>query len=182
MVLFNLLLLALLVGAYVVIRRQRQALADAELRRVRDLDAQREAFGAAQRAERTRAEAMLDAMVEGLVVIDATGHIVVANHAAEEMFAFSRMMAGGTLLEAIRNHEVAALARRAVGETAPLEHEIRVERPTPCVLQVSAVSLHDPTGTRSGAVLVFHDITRLRQLEAVRQDFVANVSHELRTP
>jgi two-component system phosphate regulon sensor histidine kinase PhoR len=131
---------------------------------------------------KARMEAMLDSMIEGLVVLDARGRIALANRASESLFGFSRMMVGGTLLEAIRHHEVAALAARVGTEGAVLEHEVRLESPEPRVLQISAVALRDPTGAAAGAVLVFHDVTRLRELEGVRQDFVANVSHELRTP
>jgi two-component system phosphate regulon sensor histidine kinase PhoR len=172
-----LLTIALIVAVQTIRRLQRTA-AETEARHGRELAAQREAFGAAQQAEHARVEAMLDAMIEGLVVIDAQRRIVLANRAAETMFGFSRMMAGGALLEAIRHHEVAVLAKRALTEDAPVEHEVRIEHPQLRVLQVSAVSLQE----RSGAVLVFHDVTRLRQLEAMRQDFVANVTHELRTP
>jgi two-component system phosphate regulon sensor histidine kinase PhoR len=178
----SLLLFIGLLVAIMVVRRQRRELAQAEARRLDELEAQRAKFLTAQETERSHVEAMLDAMIEGLVVIDAERHIVLANRAAEGMFGFSRMMAGGTLLEATRNHEVAALAKRAITESAPIEHEIRLEHPKSCMLQVSAVALRQRSGERAGAVLVFHDITRLRQLEAVRQDFVANVSHELRTP
>lgn len=181
MLVLTLILLVALVVCVGVIRRQKRALQVAEQRRVAELEAQKETFTEAQRTERSHVEAMLDAMIEGLVVIDAGRHIVLANRAAETMFQFSRMMAGGTLLEAVRNHEVAALAKRAIAEPAPIEHEIRLEHPRRCILQVSAVGLQRD-GQRSGAVLVFHDVTRIRQLEAVRQDFVANVSHELRTP
>jgi two-component system phosphate regulon sensor histidine kinase PhoR len=52
----------------------------------------------------------------------------------------------------------------------------------PRFLQVNALALRDGGGASDGAILVFHDLTRLRQLEGVRQEFVANVSHELRTP
>jgi len=141
----------------------------------------REAHAAALHAHTARLEAMLDSMIEGLVVLDARGRIALANRAAETLFGFSRMMVGGTLLEAIRHHEVAALAARVSAETGPLEHEVRIESPMR-VLQISAVALRDPTGGAAGVVLVFHDVTRLRELEGVRQDFVANVSHELRTP
>jgi two-component system phosphate regulon sensor histidine kinase PhoR len=178
----NLILIALLIAAYVVVRRLQHNLLEADQRRVRELETQRETFAAAAQAERDRLEIMLDAMIEGLVVIDTTRRMVLANRAAEKMFGFSRMMAGGSLLEATRHHEVATLARRAVVETEPIEHEVRIERPQPRILLVSAVGLNDRKGARTGAVLVFHDVTRLRQLEAVRQDFVANVSHELRTP
>jgi len=126
---------------------------------------------------------MLDAMIEGLVVVDAQQHLVLSNRAAETMFRFSRLMAGGTVLAAIRHHEVAVLAQRAMLEGAPIEHEVRLEHPQqPRRLQVSAVALRNRSGGVTGAVLVFHDVTRLRQLEAVSKDFVANVSHELRTP
>ena len=82
-------------------------------------------------------EAMLDSMIEGLVVLDAQGRITLANRAAEALFGFSRMMVGGTLLEAIRHHEVAALAARVSAEGSVVEHEVRLEGPVPRVLQIS---------------------------------------------
>ncbi len=142
----------------------------------------RTAHAEALHAHTARSEAMLDSMIEGLVVIDARSRIVLANRAAQGLFGFSRMMVGGMLLEAIRHHEIAALAARAGTEGAVIEHEVRLDGAMPRVLQISAVALRDATGGAAGAVLVFHDVTRLRELEGVRQDFVANVSHELRTP
>ncbi len=155
---------------------------EAKARHERELAAQRERFEAVEHEQTSRMEALLDSMIEGLVVLDADGRIARVNRAAEEIFGFSRMMAGGTLLEAIRHHEVAAIANRAANEMTAIEHEVRIERPAARILQMSAVGLRDPVGAPAGAVLVFHDITQLRQLEAMRQDFVANVSHELRTP
>ncbi|MBI5769067.1 MAG: PAS domain-containing protein [Verrucomicrobia bacterium] len=133
-------------------------------------------------AHTARMEAMLDSMIEGLIVLDARGRITLVNRAAERIFGFSRMMAGGTLLEAIRHHEVAALAARVNAEGSVVQHELRLESPAARVLQISAVALHDANDAPAGAVLVAHDVTQLRELEGVRQDFVANVSYELRTP
>lgn len=147
-----------------------------------ELAVERERHDEALHAETARLEAMLDGMIEGLLLLDAEGRITRVNQAAEAIFGFSRMMAGGTLLEAIRHHEVAAIAARAAQETTAVEHEIQLERPIARVLQISAVALRNGAGALRGTVLVVHDVTRLRQLEAMRQEFVANVSHELRTP
>ena len=129
-----------------------------------------------------RLETLLDSMIEALVVLDVRGRIVLTNRAAETLFGFSRQMIGGTLLEAIRHHEVSAVVARLEKETAILDHELRLEGAQPRVLQVNAVALRDPVGKAAGSLLVFHDMTRLRELEGARQEFVANVSHELRTP
>jgi two-component system, OmpR family, phosphate regulon sensor histidine kinase PhoR len=87
------------------------------------------------------------------------------------------------MLEATRHHEVAAVVNRLDGELEVLGHELRIDSiDSPRFLQVNALALRDAAGSPDGAIVVFHDLTRLRQLEGVRQEFVANVSHELRTP
>jgi two-component system phosphate regulon sensor histidine kinase PhoR len=63
-----------------------------------------------------------------------------------------------------------------------VEAELVVGQREPLLLKVQGAMLRDGSGAAMGAVIVLNDITRLRRLEAVRQDFVANVSHELKTP
>jgi two-component system phosphate regulon sensor histidine kinase PhoR len=122
-------------------------------------------------------------MVEGIIVVDANAQIRMANRAAGELFRFTPPAAGLTMLEATRHHEVAALVSRLEREPEVLNHELRIDGLAGTRhLQVNALALRTPAGAREGAILVFHDLTRLRKLESVRQEFVANVSHELRTP
>ncbi len=145
-----------------------------------DLSARREAELAAQ-AQRTAA--LFDRMVEGVIVAGADGRITLANRAAGALFDFAPPATGRTLLEATRHHEVAALIARLEHEPEVLNHELRIDSVAESRhLQVNALALRTASGAREGAILVLHDLTRLRRLEAVRQEFVANVSHELRTP
>ncbi len=133
-------------------------------------------------AEIDRTWALLDRMVEGVIVVDPDSRIQFANQAAGALFGFTPPAKGRTVLEATRHHELAALLARLPRESEVLNHEVRLERlPAPRYLQVNALTLRN-RGAIDGAILVFHDLTRLRELEAVRQEFVANVSHELRTP
>ena len=179
MTVFLVLLAAAAIAAWWHVRRLRSAEA---ARHVREFAALRETHRATLEAHQRRMETLLDSMLDGLVVLDAAGRIALANRAAETLFGFSRQMIGGTLLEAVRHHEVAALAARLKTEPAVLDHELLLEGSPPRVLQVNAIALHDASGAGTGAMLVFHDLTRLRELEGARQEFVANVSHELRTP
>jgi two-component system phosphate regulon sensor histidine kinase PhoR len=159
-------------------RRQR-----IEAEHARELAEQRSRREGELREQAQRTVALFDRMIEGLIVIDATGRIRLANRAAGELFGFAPPATGRTILEATRHHEVSALAGRLEREPEILGHELRLESVEAAkFLQVNALALRDGAGGRDGAILVFHDLTRLRQLEAVRQEFVANVSHELRTP
>src|SRR4029079_8275595 len=63
-----------------------------------------------------------------------------------------------------------------------LDYELQQDGPPERWLQINAAALSTDRGAYQGAILVFHDLTRLKHLERTRQEFVANVSHELRTP
>jgi two-component system phosphate regulon sensor histidine kinase PhoR len=164
-------------------RRERSLrAADAERNR-RDLSEQRSRRDAELREQSQRTSALFDRMVEGLIVVDAGGRIRLANRAAASLFGFDAPGSGQTILEATRHHEVAAVVARLDREPEVLGHELRIDSmDAPRFLQVNALALRDSAGASDGAILVFHDLTRLRHLEGVRQEFVANVSHELRTP
>ncbi len=134
-----------------------------------------------EQAQRTAS--LFDRMVEGLIVVDSAGKIRLANRAAAALFGFEPPAAGKSVLEATRHHDVATVVSRLDRELEVLDHELRIESmQAPRFIQVNALALRDSEGASDGAILVFHDLTRLRQLEGVRQEFVANVSHELRTP
>ena len=149
----------------------------------RQLDDQRRQREAEFRAQTARTEALFDRMVEGILVVGQDGRLRLANRAAAGMFRFEAGAAGRSVLEATRHHEVAAIVARLQTEPELLNHELRIEGVTETRwLQVNALALRTPEGEGEGAILVFHDLTRLRRLEGVRQEFVANVSHELRTP
>ena len=163
-------------------RERRLRRADAASGR-RELTEQRSRREAELREQSQRTAALFDRMVEGLMVVDAGGRIRLANSAAARLFGFEAPATGKTILEATRNHEVAAVVARLDREPEVLGHELRIDSMgSPLFLQFNALALRDSGGANDGAILVFHDLTRLRQLEGVRQEFVANVSHELRTP
>jgi len=177
-------LLFIIAAAFAVawwLERSRRNRFEADHRR--ELAEQRTHREAELRAQTERTVALFDRMIEGLIVIDAGGRIRLANRAAGALFGFPSPATGRTIMEATRHHEVAALATRLDREPEILGHELRLEAvENSKFLQVNALALRDSSGGRDGAILVFHDLTQLRQLESVRQEFVANVSHELRTP
>jgi two-component system phosphate regulon sensor histidine kinase PhoR len=163
--------------------RERALRVGAAARHQSELAKQRAQRDAEMGEQARRTEALFDRMVEGLIVTDASGLIRLANRAAAALFGFQLPAVGRTLLEVTRRHEVAAVVVRLQSEAEVLDHELRIEGAgVPRFLQINALALRGSKGERDGAILVFHDLTRLRQLEAVRQEFVANVSHELRTP
>jgi two-component system phosphate regulon sensor histidine kinase PhoR len=181
---FTLILLAVACAALALALARERSLRRADAARGwRDLAEQRLRRDAELREQSQRTAALFDRMVEGLIVVDAGGRIRVANRAAAALFGFEPPAAGKTILEATRHHEVAAVVARLDREAEVLGHELRIDSmETPRFLQVNALALRDAGGASDGAIVVFHDLTRLRQLEGVRQEFVANVSHELRTP
>ncbi|NBV25500.1 MAG: PAS domain-containing protein, partial [Proteobacteria bacterium] len=124
-----------------------------------------------------------NSMSEGVLVLDADGHVRLVNHALERLFAITGDIRGRTVMEALRLHQVQELVNRTLvkGQVEGFELELPSLESNRS-LQVNSAVVLGPDGRQQGLILVFHDLTRLKQLENTRRDFVANVSHELRTP
>ncbi len=138
-------------------------------------------------AERKKLEAVLQSMAEGVVVIDPTGHVVLCNPAAQELFDFRPGQEWqGKPIQAFSRHPLLQELLREVADRrhgdAPVSRELQLESTEGRYLAASAMQIYEDGVTVSGYVLVFYDLTQIKRLESVRADFVANVSHELRTP
>jgi two-component system phosphate regulon sensor histidine kinase PhoR len=120
-------------------------------------------------------------MVEGVVAVDARQRIVLANEAARRLFDFRPpTVEGRPLLEVIRNHDLHEAVTSVFTTSEPLRLELRRPGPPAKTIDIHVQPL--PGEPCEGVVLVIHDTTALRRLEAIRREFVANVSHELKTP
>lgn len=131
---------------------------------------------------RAREQAIFNSMIEGVLLLDEQGRVQLANRAFNRLFDLTSDIRGKTLLEIVRHHELPELLKQIAAEKQIVDYEFKISGPAERCLQMNAAALTDGNGQCRGTILVFHDLTRLKQLERTREEFVANVSHELRTP
>ena len=133
--------------------------------------------------ERNQQEAILSSMVEGVIAVDTEGRVVSHNEAAIRLTGIPLTTGPDAHLGRIApGSPLSQFVAQILGSAAPRESEFGSLSQGGRILQVHGSVLRDAAGNRLGAVVVLNDVTRLRRLEQVRRDFVANVSHELRTP
>lgn len=181
-----LLLVFIAVGGFLALyqwwwRRYEVLEADLQAEKKRNAALQEESKQALAR-EHAQQQALFNSMLEGVLVLDTEGRIRLANQALERMFNLDSDICGHTILEALRMHQLQDLVNQAAVEGQVIGQEIDLPGLDNRCAQVNVVTFLNQSGTQQGMVLVFHDLTRLRQLENTRREFVANVSHELRTP
>lgn len=135
--------------------------------------------------QKNELEAVFRNMVEAVLVIDQEERVGRVNEAAVRLLGIpaKRGGQGRTIVETVRNVNLLKFVRETLASSTPLTGEIvfgaRAEEQH---FQASGTALFDGQGQRLGALIVLNDVTKMRQLEEMRREFVANVSHELKTP
>jgi len=132
---------------------------------------------------------ILSGMVEGILIIDRTQRITLVNEALLHFFSPGRSPIGRTVLEYFRRHELQHASERALAGGEPQQIELSFETITHkgtstqrhFNIHVAALS-PESSSLPQAVLLVFQDVTDVRNLEATRREFIANVSHEFRTP
>lgn len=134
-------------------------------------------------SQRNEHEALLGSMVEGVLAVDREERLLSMNAAAERVLGVPVAEAQGrSIQEAVRNVDLQKLVARTLQSETTIEGELVIRGDNLRYLQAHGSPLRDARGRNIGAVIVLNDITRIRRLETLRSDFVANVSHELKTP
>ena len=143
--------------------------------RVRDLDR-------AAASERFGLNAILGSIAEGVFIVDPKLKIRLGNTGLEKIFGLAGSPSGKSVMETFRNLDIQKLVEEALREGRPRRGEIAIEQGRNLRIFEFSVSPLLLDGGETGAVVVVHNITKIKSLERVRREFVANVSHELRTP
>jgi two-component system phosphate regulon sensor histidine kinase PhoR len=134
-------------------------------------------------SEKQTLAAILEGMRAGVLATDLDGRVTLMNPALERILGIDKKISlGKKVIEVVRNAELKGIFDRVLLERKEIVSTIEITLTTTRSFEVVAVPLSDPNQEQGGVIAVLHDITRQKELEKVRTDFVANVSHELQTP
>ncbi len=136
--------------------------------------------------EREKIDNIIHHMADGLVVIDAEGRVLMANPTAESLLGIGKQDIGKPLKERVAEEHLLTLVKNLSSDKeAPVQKDIELFSPnesTKKVLRTSSAVIEDNNGNTVGMVTILNDITKQKEMENLKDMFLANVSHELRTP
>jgi two-component system phosphate regulon sensor histidine kinase PhoR len=130
--------------------------------------------------EKTKLQTVLANMADGVIMTDVEGNIILANGTTERLFNFREKDAiNKPLIEAVHDHEADEILKSCLstGQTQTGQFESAISKRF-----LRAIGIPIVEGKLTGALLLFQDLTEVRNLQTMRRELVGNISHELRTP
>ena len=133
--------------------------------------------------QRNEFVAVLSSMTEGVIAVDMDERILSINQTGVDMLGSSwDRLRGRRLHEVFRNRDLQVIIEKALHKDGPIKDDVEIFQDDKQVWTVHASPLRNASENRIGVLLVMDNVTKLKRLETVRRDFVANVSHEIKTP
>ena len=128
-------------------------------------------------------DSILSNLVTGVILINHDGNVEMVNKAATELLGKSSDILVNNHYRANLMHlNIDRMIRQVVEEDEPRSREVSLYTPNEVILEVNVAPYYGQSWEKRGVIIALHNITKLKHLEGVRRDFVANVSHELKTP
>ncbi len=133
--------------------------------------------------EKNQTEAIVQSLAEGLVVVNNKGEVVMMNPAAEKLLGVDKKeKIGKSLTEDLSGDEVVSLVRDVKGQGEKIVELDSAQAETKRIIRSSSALVENQNGQTVGMVSVLTDVTKQRELDRLKSQFVSSVTHELRTP
>lgn len=134
-------------------------------------------------SDKKNTDAVIRSIAEGLVIVDAQGKVIMMNPAAEKLLGTSKKeKMGRSILEGLKDEQLVSLVNQSQ-DRENKEIELVSQKDDTCrTLRASSAIIENENGQSIGMVSVLSDITKQKELEQLKSNFISNITHELRTP